>query len=108
LTGEIAFRGKARIDGTIEGNIDGEHLVLSETGVIKGDIVAETCNCFGRVEGNIKAEMLTARKNCRISGKIEAQSLTVEPGATITGEINAAAMKKPSTTSQLDSSAAAS
>lgn len=93
IVGEISFRGKARVDGTIEGNIDGEHLVLSETGVVKGDIKAVTCNCFGRIEGNIKTEMLTARKDCRINGKIEAHSLTVEPGAAIHGEIKAAATK---------------
>ena len=91
ITGEISFKGKARIDGTINGNIDGEHLILSETGKVNGDITVSSFNCYGRLEGNVKAGMLTARKNCTIHGKLEASSLTVEPGASIQGEIKAAA-----------------
>lgn len=91
ITGEISFKGKTRIDGTVTGNIEGEHLILSETGKVVGDIKVESFNCYGSLEGNIFADMLTARKNCSIAGKIEAGSLTVEPGAALQGEIKAAA-----------------
>jgi cytoskeletal protein CcmA (bactofilin family) len=90
ITGGLAFKGKARIDGIINGNIEGEHLVLSETGQIKGDIIVTSFNCYGTIEGNIKADMLTARKNCSINGRLEAGSLTVESGAAIQGEIKVA------------------
>lgn len=90
ITGEISFKGKTRVDGTIHGNIKGEHLVLSETGKIIGDIVASSFNCFGTLEGDVSAKIITARKNCSIHGKLEAGSLTVEPGAGIDGEIKAA------------------
>lgn len=91
IKGEMFFKGKARIDGTINGNIDGEHLILSETGKVVGDITVSSFNCYGSLEGNVKATMLTARKNCSIHGKLEAGNLTVEPGASIQGEIKAAA-----------------
>jgi cytoskeletal protein CcmA (bactofilin family) len=87
ITGGISFKGKARIDGIVNGNIEGEHLVLSETGRINGDIFVSSFNCYGSIEGNIKTSMLTARKNCSINGKLEAGSLTVESGAAIQGEI---------------------
>lgn len=90
ITGGITFKGKARLDGVINGNIEGEHLVLSETGRINGDIVVSSFNCYGTIEGNIKTSMLTARKNCSIKGKLEAGSLTVESGAAIQGEIRVA------------------
>ena len=91
IKGEISFKGKARVDGTINGNIAGEHLVLSDSGKVVGDITVASFNCYGILEGNVKANMLTARKNCSINGKLEANNLTVEPGATIQGEIRAAA-----------------
>jgi cytoskeletal protein CcmA (bactofilin family) len=91
ITGGITFKGKARIDGIINGNIEGEHLVLSETGRINGDIIVSSFNCYGTIEGNIKTSMLTARKHCSINGKLEAGSLTVESGAAIQGEIRVAA-----------------
>ena len=90
LTGEVLFQGKARIDGTITGDISGEHLILSETGRVVGDITVSSFNCYGSLEGNIKANLLIARKNCSIQGKVEAGNLTVEPGACIQGEILAA------------------
>ena len=90
IRGEISFKGKARIDGTINGNIEGQHLILSESGRINGDIMVVSFNCYGHIEGNIKANMLTARKSCSITGKLEAGSLTVEPGAAMKGEIQVA------------------
>lgn len=95
IKGELAFKGKARIDGTINGNIEGEHLILSETGKVVGDITVSSFNCYGSLEGNVKATMLTARKNCSLHGKFEAKNLTVEPGASIEGEIKAAAKDLP-------------
>ena len=95
ITGELSFKGKTRIDGTVNGNIDGEHLILSETGKVVGDIQVSSFNCYGSLDGNVKATMLTARKNCSIVGKLEASSLNVEPGASIEGEIKAAAEIAP-------------
>lgn len=91
ITGEVNFKGKARIDGTIHGDVHGEHLVLSESGKITGDITVSSFNCYGALEGNAQADILTARKNCSIVGKLEAGSLTVEPGAALHGEIKVAA-----------------
>lgn len=90
VKGEISFKGKARIDGIINGNIEGEHLILSETGKVTGDVSVSSLNCYGSLDGNVKANILTARKNCSIHGKLVAESLTVEPGAAIEGEIKAA------------------
>lgn len=90
MKGELLFEGKARIDGAIEGNIKGEHLILSESGKITGDIQVSTFVCHGTLEGNIKASMVTARKTCNIHGLIESNSLTVEPGAGLSGEMKIA------------------
>ncbi len=104
ITGEVSFKGKTRVDGTIHGNINGEHLVLSETGKIVGDIIASSFNCFGTLEGNVIAKIITARKDCSIHGKLQAGSLTVEPGASIDGEIKAATEDMINGTNQTTSS----
>jgi cytoskeletal protein CcmA (bactofilin family) len=90
ITGEISFQGKTKIEGAVTGNITGEHLVLSATGKVTGDITVSSFNCFGSLKGNVKANIITARKDCSIRGKLEAGSLTVEPGAVMDGEIKAA------------------
>jgi len=92
ITGSISFKGKARIDGIINGDItEGDHLILSETGKIIGNIKAVSFNCYGTLEGDVQADSVIARKTCSIHGRIEAANLMVEPGAAIDGEIRAAA-----------------
>lgn len=97
ITGEISFKGKTRIDGEINGNIAGEHLILSKAGRINGDVVVSSFICQGTFKGNVDTKILTAKKGSAIHGKIKAGSLTVEPGARIDGEIKAATKDMNST-----------
>lgn len=99
VTGEISFKGKTRIDGEINGNIVGEHLILSKNGKIQGDLKVNSFICQGSFSGNVDTKMLTARRGCSIQGKIIAGSLTVEPGASLDGEIKAATKDLQSKTS---------
>jgi len=62
ITGEIRFQGKTRIDGRVQGNIEGQHLVLSKTGRVEGDLVLESLVCHGQVHGNIRADLVTAHR----------------------------------------------
>lgn len=105
ITGEISFKGKTRIDGTVTGNIQGEHLVLSETGKIIGDVEVNSLVCHGTIEGNIKAELITALPTASINGTLVSTNLTVESGAFLNGEIKSSqnseqsqSTKKPSLT----------
>lgn len=94
ISGEISFKGKARIDGKIEGNIQGEYLVLSESGRIDGDLELDALICHGVIEGNIQAKLVTAHSTATIRGRLSAGSLTVEPGAALEGEIHASSRQK--------------
>jgi cytoskeletal protein CcmA (bactofilin family) len=109
ITGEINFKGKAMIDGSINGNIHGEHLILSKSGKVTGDIHVTSFTCHGELKGNVLASIVVARKECAIRGRLEAGSLTVEPGALLDGEIKASTQEigfveqenKQQTTAQL-------
>ena len=89
VTGDISFKGKARVDGRIEGNVSGEYLILSESGIIIGDIEVQVVVCQGRVDGNIKAEKLHAQQAAKISGSLDVIDLTVDSGASLSGDIKA-------------------
>lgn len=94
IKGEISFQGKARFDGTIEGNIKGEYLILSETAKVTGNIEVATLICHGRVDGNITAEIVTAHATSSIHGILKSENLTVESGASLDGEIHASTRKQ--------------
>jgi len=91
LSGDVSFQGKLRLDGRVEGDVKGEHLVLGETGHIAGDVEASVFVCHGTVSGDISAEKLFAVDGCRINGKIQATDLSVESGASVVGEVRASA-----------------
>ena len=87
VRGDLHFQGKARLDGTVEGNIRGEHLVLSESGRVQGDLELVSLICHGTVEGNIRAQQVTAHSTASVHGNLTAESITVEQGARLNGEI---------------------
>jgi len=87
LVGDISFKGKLRLDGKAEGNIQGDYLILGETGMVIGDIVANTFVCSGKVNGNVNVKKLHVIKSGNITGKVETSDLSVESGATLNGEI---------------------
>ena len=95
ITGELSFQGKARIDGTVNGNIEGEYLILSQSGRVNGDIKVATFVCHGTMEGNVTADTLTARKSCSIHGKVSATNLVVEPGASLNSKIKTSSGERP-------------
>jgi cytoskeletal protein CcmA (bactofilin family) len=89
VAGDVSFKGKARVDGRIEGNVSGDYLILSETGIIIGDIQVEVVVCQGRVDGNIKTEKLHAQQAAKISGSLDVNDLTVDSGASLNGDVKA-------------------
>ncbi len=89
VTGNLAFKGKVRVDGTVEGNINGEYLILSVSGKVTGDITASVVVCHGQVDGNMKVKKLFLKKSGVINGRLETADLSVESGGTLNGEIKA-------------------
>ncbi|MCF6290180.1 MAG: polymer-forming cytoskeletal protein [Desulfobacterales bacterium] len=87
IAGDLTFKGKARLDGRIEGNIKGDYLIVSDSASVCGDIEAETVVCYGRIDGNVRAEKIQAMATAAINGSLEAKDLAVESGARLSGEI---------------------
>ncbi|MCI5217998.1 MAG: polymer-forming cytoskeletal protein [Candidatus Electrothrix sp. LOE2] len=98
ITGEINFKGKARFDGTVQGDITGEYLILSDTALVTGNITVTTLVCHGKVEGNVIAEVVTAHATSQIHGILKSQNLTVESGASLEGEIHSSSRKQSTST----------
>ena len=101
ITGEISFKGKARFDGRVEGDITGEYLILSDTAQVTGNITVTTLVCHGKVEGNVVAEVVTAHATSQIHGILKSQNLTVESGASLEGEIHSSSRKQSASTAPL-------
>lgn len=89
VVGDVTFKGKTRLDGRVEGNVQGDYLIVSESGSVNGDIDAQVVICHGQVDGNIRAEKIQAMHAAIINGSLVAEDLAVESGAKLSGEIKA-------------------
>ena len=87
IKGEILSPCDIRIDGTFEGKIQSKgRVVVGESAHIKGDIVCDSIDLWGKVEGNVFVkDTLNLKEGCVVNGNLNIRKLSVELGATFNG-----------------------
>ena len=87
IKGEIQTPYDLRIDGTFEGKIQTKgRVVIGETAIIKGDIICENIDLWGKVDGDLFVkDTLALKEGCKMNGNINISRLAVELGATFNG-----------------------
>jgi cytoskeletal protein CcmA (bactofilin family) len=84
--GELTSKGTVRIDGGFEGNIFADCLIIGESGVLTGDVVAKDMNIGGKMTGNVRASgTVEIQPKGEVYGDISAASLAVSEGAVFEG-----------------------
>ena len=93
VRGDVLFAGGLRIDGRVEGNVQGKPddralLVLSEQGVVVGTVKVHDAVINGRVEGDLEVEhFLELQAGARVTGNITYRTLKLDCGATVDGKL---------------------
>ena len=87
IKGEIVSPTDIRIDGTFEGKITSNgRVVLGESAVVKGDIICNNIDLWGKVDGNVYVkDTLSLKEGCTMNGNLHVRRLAVELGATFNG-----------------------
>ncbi len=87
LTGTFKSKSDLRISGTVEGEVQADSkCIVSESGLVKGDLVTKEADIAGTVQGELKvSNRLILRASAKISGDIQTKTLMVEEGAHIDG-----------------------
>lgn len=87
IKGEILSPGDLRIDGTFDGKVQSKgRVVVGETAEIKGDIICENIDLWGKVVGNIYVkDTLALKEGCVVEGNLHIKKLSVELGSTFNG-----------------------
>lgn len=84
--GELRTNGALRVDGTLEGNITADWVILGEKANIKGDVNAQNIIVGGKIEGNVRAKGLIEIKNKgKIIGDIVTPKISIVEGGVIEG-----------------------
>jgi cytoskeletal protein CcmA (bactofilin family) len=55
LKGELNVKGTLRVDGIVDGKLDADCLILSESAVVKGAVTAKKIIIGGKINGNVFA-----------------------------------------------------
>jgi cytoskeletal protein CcmA (bactofilin family) len=94
IVGDISFKGGLHVEGRIEGDVSAEDangraiLVLSETGVIQGQIRVPNVILNGTVEGDVYvSHRLELATRARIRGDVYYSLLEMAIGAEVNGNL---------------------
>jgi len=82
--------GVIRIDGRFSGTVDIDgHVILGETGLVSGEIRADSALFAGKYQGNLFIRgTLHMTATAVLTGAIETGKLIIDEGATINGTCN--------------------
>ena len=90
--GQLNVKGTLRVDGTVEGQLDADYVILSETAEVKGEIKAKKIIIGGKIDGNARAqELVEIKSKGKVWGDIFTPKLTIIEGAEFNGKVE---MKK--------------
>ena len=84
--GDIDTKGTLRIDGSMEGNVNADWVILGEKACLKGDVTARGIIVGGRVDGNLRAkEIVEVKAKGLVYGDISTSKLTIAEGGIFEG-----------------------
>jgi len=93
LKGDLEFTGGLRVDGHIKGHVSAQDsnkgtVVLSESGVIEGDINVPHIVVNGTVNGNIVSTgHVELQVKAKVTGDIHYKAVEMELGAVLNGSL---------------------
>lgn len=87
--GTIVYQGTVRVDGSLDGEIQTEGVLLvGEEAVLKAKVTAGTIVCKGKITGDITAkEKIKLRAPAVITGGVTTPMLSIEEGVLFNGTL---------------------
>ena len=93
IVGDILYTGGVHIEGEVEGNlmadqVDKGFVVVSESGLVKGEIRGPTVIVYGTVNGDIYATgTIELASEAKINGSVYYNLLEMATGAEVNGSL---------------------
>ena len=87
IKGEIQSPYDIRIDGTFEGKGQTKgRVVVGESASVKGDVICENIDLWGKMEGNVFVKnTLALKEGCVVDGNLNVRKISVELGSSFNG-----------------------
>lgn len=86
VTGNLVSHGEVQIEGEVNGDIYGSHVVVGERATVTGGIVADEVVVRGHVMGSVRGKRVLLQTTSRVEGDIYHLTLAIEQGAYFEGK----------------------
>jgi cytoskeletal protein CcmA (bactofilin family) len=98
IAGTITFKNALTIEGSIDGEIVSEGLlIVSSAAKVKAKITTKNLVCEGQIIGDVTAsEQVVLKKTAVQTGNITTPDIIVESGSVLNGSITMGGKKSPS------------
>ena len=104
LKGSISCKGELQIDGHVNGNINGEKVILGPDSLMDGTLTADEIIISGKFKGKIKGKSIRLETGALVDAEITYEILAIEDGSSINGivkkSINNSTVKKQTLTDE--------
>ena len=85
IVANLRSQGEVQIDGTMDGDVLTNTLIIGEKGTINGESVADDVVVRGRVNGRIRAGKVQLAKSAHVVGEIRYNMLSIDSDAFVEG-----------------------
>ena len=86
IMGNLISSGEVQVDGEVQGDLHGTHIVIGERARITGGVNAEEVVVRGHVMGSIRGRKVMLQSSSHVEGDVHHQSLAIEQGAFFEGK----------------------
>lgn len=86
ITGNLVSRGEVQIEGEINGDIHGSHVLVGDRATVTGGIVGDEVVVRGHVMGSVRGKRVLLQSTSRVEGDIYHLTLAIEQGAYFEGK----------------------
>ena len=86
IMGNMISNGEVQVDGEVQGDLHGTHIVIGEKARITGGVNAEEVVVRGHVMGSIRGRKVMLQSSSHVEGDVHHHSLAIEQGAYFEGK----------------------
>lgn len=85
VTGSILSSGEVIIEGTVDGEVRAQKIVVKNSANVSGELASEELIIHGRVSGIVRGNKILLASDCILNGDILHETLSIESGAQFEG-----------------------
>lgn len=87
INGNISAQRPVCLEGTVEGDLHGDQVIVGKAGAVTGSITANAVEVHGRVLGSIHSKSVMLYKTAHVEGDIVHQGIGIEMGTHYDGRL---------------------